>query len=96
MLCVMTMIRWRLPRSATVPPIGARRKTGIWLQNAVDAEQGRRAGQAVDQPRLGDRLHPGADERDQLAAEEELVVAMPERAEKVSHGNEASRHVEEC
>ncbi len=34
-VCVTTMIRWRLPRSATVPARGASTKTGIWLQNAV-------------------------------------------------------------
>src|SRR5262249_41664846 len=44
-------------------------------------EQERRAGEAVDEPRLGDRLHPGTGQGDDLAAEEELVVPVAERAE---------------
>ena len=35
MVCVTTMMRWRFPRSATVPASGASTKTGIWLQKAV-------------------------------------------------------------
>jgi len=33
------------------------------------AQQQRRAGQAIDQPTGGDPRHPGADQRDRLAAE---------------------------
>jgi hypothetical protein len=36
-------------------------------------------GQLEDEPGLGDLLHPGADQRDQLAGEEEPIVAMVER-----------------
>ena len=39
-----------------------------------------RSRQPVDQPRLGDGLHPGADQRDQLSAEKELEVAMAQGA----------------
>ena len=39
-----------------------------------------RAGQPVDQPRLGHGLHPGADQRNELSAEKKLEVAMPQRA----------------
>jgi hypothetical protein len=53
------------------------------------AQQRRGARQAIDQPRLRDRLHPRSDQRDELAAEEELIVAMPKRAQKVGHDNEA-------
>src|SRR6266576_1861367 len=31
--CVAMTIRWRLTRSATMPPMGANRNTGIWLAN---------------------------------------------------------------
>ena len=76
---------WRLKRSATAPPIGARRKTGIWPQNATMPSSADGAGQAVDKPGLRDRLHPGAGQRDELAAEEELVVAVAKRVDGVSH-----------
>ena len=33
-VCVMTMMRCRSKRSATVPPMEAKRKTGIWAANA--------------------------------------------------------------
>ena len=42
-------------------------------------QQQRRTRQPIDQPRLRHALHPGADQRDQLAAEEELEVAMTQR-----------------
>jgi hypothetical protein len=38
---------------------------------------------AEDEPRLGDRLDPRADERDELAAEEELIITVPEGANDV-------------
>ena len=36
-----------------------------------------RSGQTVHQPRLSHRLHPGADQRNELPAEEELEISMP-------------------
>ncbi len=50
-------------------------------------QQQRRSRQAIHQPRLGDRLHPGADQRDQLAGKEQLKVAMP-KARTASHTRE--------
>jgi len=46
-----------------------------------EPEQRGGSGQPVDQPRLRDHLHPGADERDELPGEEEAVVSMREGAE---------------
>ena len=43
-------------------------------------EQECRACHAVDEPRLRDALHPRSNERDELAAEEKLEIAVPERA----------------
>ena len=43
------------------------------------SQQQRRTSQPVDEPRLRHGLHPGADQRDQLSAEEELEVAMTQR-----------------
>ena len=40
------------------------------------AQQQRGPGQAIDQPCLGHPLHPGADQRNELSAEEKLEVAM--------------------
>ena len=48
------------------------------LGGGHDPEPERVVGQLEDQPGLGDLLHPGADERDRLAAEEQPVVAMAE------------------
>jgi hypothetical protein len=50
---------------------------------ADGAEQQRRFREAVDQPRGGDARHPGADQRDGLAAEEEAEIAMAQRAPRV-------------
>ena len=47
-----------------------------------DAEQRGRASQPEDEPRFGHRLHPRAGERNQLAAEEQAIVAMTESAEE--------------
>ncbi len=49
-------------------------------RKAYQPEQQRRPREPVDEPRLRDRLHPGADHRDDLAAEEQPVVAVPQRA----------------
>jgi hypothetical protein len=49
------------------------------------AEQNRRLGQPLDEPELRSRLHPRANERDKLAREEELKVAVLEGAEAIGH-----------
>ena len=59
-----------------------RRLTGKTHQ----AEQERRIGEPVDQPRRGQPGHPRADERDPLADEEQPVVAGAERAERRTQG----------
>ena len=41
-----------------------------------NAEQGRRMGHLVDEPELRGRLHPCANERNQLTRKEELKVAV--------------------
>ena len=47
------------------------------------AEQQLRVCQTVDEPALGDGLHPGADQGDDLAADEEAEIAVAEGAERV-------------
>ncbi len=49
---------------------------------AYRAQQQRRIGHAIDQPRLRNGLHPGADQRDQLAGKEQLEVAMTKCAHR--------------
>jgi hypothetical protein len=49
------------------------------------------AGQGQDQPPLRDLLHPGADEGDRLAAEEQAVIAMPEWAAAFAHATRLDR-----
>ena len=44
-----------------------------------ETERERIVGELEDEPALGDGLHPRADERDQLAEEEQPVVAVAER-----------------
>ncbi len=56
------------------------------LAGGHDAQRERVVGQRQHQPALGDRLHPGADQRDQLAGEEEPEVAVCERR------SDAARH----
>src|SRR5271156_3123255 len=48
------------------------------------AKQERRSREAIDEPGLRDVLHPGADQRDHLAAEEKLKVAMAERTSHIA------------
>ena len=43
------------------------------------AKQQGGAGKPVNQPVLGDVLHPGAHQRDKLAAKEELKISMTQR-----------------
>ena len=50
---------------------------------ADDAEQQLRAGEPVDQPARGDARDPRADQRDALSAEEQAVVAVPQRARQL-------------
>ena len=79
-ICVPITTCLRLVRSATIPPIGATRNTGIWLAESHRAQLQSRPRQPVDQPGLRHGLHPGADQRNQLSAEKQLEVAMPQRA----------------
>src|SRR5215467_3777952 len=51
------------------------------------SEQDSRSSKSVYQPGLGDHLHPGADQRDELAGNEQPVVAIPQRAKQ---GRQAS------
>ena len=60
---------------------GGEQERGDLPGEADQAEQERRAGQPVDQPAGRDPRHPGADQRDGLAGEEEPVVAMVQGAQ---------------
>ena len=55
-------------------------KRGNLAGEADRAQQQRRLGQPVDEPRRGHARHPRADQRDALPAEEEPEVAMAQRA----------------
>ena len=71
-----------------IPTIGgetaerSEKKNGNASDETDGAEQERGAGEAVYQPGFGDGLHPGADQGDHLAAEEQLEIAMAERANR--------------
>ena len=54
---------------------------GICPAETDQTEQKRRTREAVDQPTGGDARHPGADQGDALAAEEQPVIPVGERAE---------------
>jgi hypothetical protein len=43
-------------------------------------------GEGEDQPPLGDRLHPGADQRDPLPGEEASEIGVAQRAERSAKG----------
>ena len=77
-LCVKSRNFRRSTRSATMPPNGVMRNTGTVEQNDVTPSSTRGMGQAVDQPGLRRVLHPRAHQRDELAGEEQAVVAMTE------------------
>ena len=62
--------------------------TGPNWATATMPEPQRIVGQLEDEPGLGDLLHPRPDERDELADEEQPVVAVAEGADAV----EADRH----
>ena len=49
------------------------------------AQQHRRAGQPVDEPGLRHGLHPRADQRDELPAEEQPVVPVPKCRSEAQH-----------
>ena len=53
-------------------------------REAHHAEQCGRTSEPVDQPGLRHRLHPGSDERNQLAADEEPVIAVAEGSENAA------------
>lgn len=78
---------YAMPIQAVDPDTGeGREDKGRHLSGKTDeAEQHRRTGEPVDQPTGGYTGHPGADQRNALAAEEELVVAMAERAQRMCH-----------
>ncbi len=65
---------------------GYRREEENW--NLVDegnnAKQPGGTSEAINEPVLSDILHPGADQGDELAAEEQLKIAMPQGAESGS------------
>ena len=51
------------------------------LRGSDHAQPERVVGELEDEPGLGDLLHPRPDQRDELAAEEQLVVAVAEGAQ---------------
>jgi len=55
---------------------GREEKGGDLAAETYGTEEERRSGEAVDQPSGGDAGHPGADEGDALAADEELEGTM--------------------
>ncbi len=59
-----------------VPARGDSRKMGIWLTKPKHSKQRRGAGQPINQPRLRNRLHPRAYQRDNLTAKEELKITV--------------------
>ena len=69
-------------RSAMTPPHAPNINIGRNCKPGFDAEhEAVVVGQAEDQPRLREALHPGAADRDHLAGEVEAVVAVAERRE---------------
>ncbi len=60
---------------------GAQKKNRELRAEADQAEQKRGACKLVDEPGLGNVLHPGADQRNKLSAHEELKIAVRERTE---------------
>ena len=92
LIACVTISVWRLGRASVMsPPNRPRTMTGIHCMAATTPEQERVAGELEDQPALGDGLHPGADERHELAAEVQAVVAMPEGARAVGERHAGGR-----
>jgi hypothetical protein len=58
-----------------------------------DPEQRRRAGELIDQPAFGSAIDPIPNQRDQLPAEKEPVISMPERRKHLPPARCASRGV---
>ena len=71
--------------SAPVHPVGqdARKRRnkedGNLAGEPYQAQEKRRVGQTVDEPAHGEALHPGADEGNALAAEEETIISVVQR-----------------
>src|SRR5262249_43048005 len=60
---------------------------GDRAREAQGPEGGARAGEAIDEPGLGDRLHPGPHERHDLPGKEEPIVSVPQGAEDRGEGH---------
>ena len=60
---------------------GRKQKNRKLSGESYESEQDGRACQPIDKPRLRHRLHPGAGERNELSAEEESVIPVPEGAD---------------
>ena len=65
-----------------MPPNGVIKNTGTVEQNDVTPSRNGRMRQAVDEPGLRRVLHPRAHQRDELAGEEQAVVAMAKDLEQ--------------
>jgi hypothetical protein len=78
----------RHKKPAAGPAVGqqaaeqAERQHGRLSDKPDQAEQEWGAGEAVDQPALGEALHPRAAQRESLAGEEEAEITVTERAER--------------
>ena len=70
---------------------GAEHEDGQELRSGGETEREAVVGQTQDHPDDGDRLHPRAGLRDELAEEEQPEVAGPERAERVVGGIEETQ-----
>jgi hypothetical protein len=55
---------------------------------ADQTQERRRAREPIHKPRLGNRLHPRARQRDELPAEEESIVAVTQGAKRIRTGAE--------
>ena len=77
--CVQTRTVRRFQRSTQTPAKGASRKVGIWPAKPTMPSSQRGAGEPIDQPAGGEPGHPGADQGDALAGEEEAEVGCAER-----------------
>ena len=62
---------------------GGQEETGDLAAKAHQPQQERRVGQPVDEPDHGHLLHPGADQGDALAEEEQPEVAIFHGPKKV-------------
>ena len=76
--------RWRLAGRRRCRPAGNQENRDL-AGEADRPEQQRRFRDAVNQPGLGDALHPGADKRNDLAAEEKLKISSRRARRVVAH-----------